>query len=32
MALWNRAGIYYVKLASPDGSLIRRSTGTSDRK
>ena len=26
------AGIYYVKLASPDGSLIRRSTGTSDRK
>ena len=32
MALWNRAGIYYVKLASPDGTLIRRSTGTSDRK
>ena len=32
MALWNRAGIYYVKLRAPDGSLIRRSTGTSDRQ
>lgn len=32
MALWNRAGIYYVKLTAPDGTLIRRSTGTSDRK
>lgn len=32
MALWNRAGTYYVKLTAPDGTLIRRSTGTSDRK
>ena len=32
MALWNRAGRYYVKLTAPDGTLIRRSTGTSDRK
>lgn len=32
MALWNRAGIYYVKLAAPDGTLLRRSTGTSDRR
>jgi integrase len=32
MALWNRAGIFYVKLTAPDGTLIRRSTGTSDRK
>lgn len=31
MALWNRAGIYYVKLTSPDGTLLRRSTGTTDR-
>ena len=31
MALWNRAGTYYVKLTAPDGALIRRSTGTSDR-
>lgn len=31
MALWKRAGIYYVKLKSPDGTLLRRSTGTSDR-
>ncbi len=31
MALWNRAGTYYVKLTAPDGTLIRRSTGTSDR-
>lgn len=31
MALWNRAGIYYVKLTAPDGTLIRRTTGTSDR-
>ena len=32
MALWNRAGTYYVKLTAPDGTCIRRSTGTSDRK
>ena len=32
MALWNRAGTYYVKLTAPDGTLIRRSTGTSDRQ
>ena len=32
MALWNRAGRYYVKLTAPDGTLLRRSTGTSDRK
>ena len=32
MALFNRAGTYYVKLTGPDGTLIRRSTGTSDRK
>jgi integrase len=32
MALWKRAGIYYVKLTAPDGTLIRHSSGTSDRK
>jgi integrase len=32
MALWKRAGIYYVKLTSPDGSLIRRSARTQDRR
>jgi hypothetical protein len=32
MALWKRAGIYYVKLTSPDGTLLRRSTGTADRQ
>ncbi len=32
MALWKRAGIYYVKLTSPDGTLLRRSLGTTDRK
>jgi integrase len=32
MALWKRAGIYYVKLKNPDGTLLRRSTGTTDRK
>ena len=32
MALWKRAAIYYVKLTAPDGTRIRRSTGTSDRK
>lgn len=31
MALWKRAGKYYVKLTAPDGTLIRRSTGTTDR-
>jgi integrase len=31
MALWKRAGIYYVKLKAPDGTLLRRSTGTTDR-
>jgi integrase len=32
MALFNRAGTYYVKLTAPDGTRIRRSTGTSDRR
>lgn len=32
MALWKRAGIFYVKLTAPDGTLLRRSTGTPDRK
>ncbi len=32
MALWKRAGTYYVKLTAPDGTLIRRSSGTTDRK
>lgn len=32
MALWKRAGIYYVKLTAPDGTLVRRSIGTTDRK
>lgn len=32
MALWNRAGIYYVKLTAPDGTLLRRSARTSDRR
>lgn len=32
MALWKRAGRYYVKLTAPDGTLLRRSTGTSDRQ
>ena len=32
MALWKRAGIYNVDIASPDGSRIRRSTGTCDRE
>jgi integrase len=31
MALWKRANTYYVKLTSPDGTLIRRSTGTTDK-
>ena len=32
MALWKRAGTYDVKLTAPDGTFVRRSTGTSDRK
>jgi len=32
MALWKRARIYYVKLTAPDGTIIRRSTGTTDRE
>jgi hypothetical protein len=32
MALWKRAGIYNVKLAAPDGTLVRHSTRTTDRK
>jgi integrase len=32
MALWKRASIYYVKITAADGTLIRRSTGTSDRQ
>jgi integrase len=32
MALWKRASTYYVKLTAPDGTLIRRTTGTSDRQ
>ena len=32
MALYRRAGIYYVKLTSPDGSIIRRSLKTTDAR
>jgi integrase len=32
MALYRRAGIYYLKLTSPNGSLIRRSARTTDRR
>ncbi len=32
MALWKRAGIYTVDVTAPDGSRIRRSTGTTDRE
>lgn len=32
MALWKRAGIYDVKLTAPDGTLLRRTTRTSDRQ
>ena len=32
MALWNRAGIYQVRLTAPDGTLVRHSTGTTIRK
>lgn len=31
MALWKRGDIYYLKLTAPDGTRIRRTTGTSDR-
>lgn len=31
MALYDRGGVWYVKVTSPDGKLIRHSTGTSDR-
>jgi integrase len=31
MALYRRASIYYVKLTAPDGTRIRRTTGTADR-
>lgn len=32
MALWKRAGIYHLDIAAPDGSRIRRTTGTTDRE
>jgi excisionase family DNA binding protein len=32
MALYKRAGTYYLKLTAPDGTLLRRSTGTTDRQ
>ncbi|PBN42050.1 site-specific integrase [Sphingobium sp. D43FB] len=32
MALYKRASTYYVKCTAPDGTTVRRSTGTSDRK
>lgn len=32
MALWKRTGIYYVKLAAPNETLPRHSTGTINRK
>ncbi len=32
MALWKRASRYYVEFTAPDGTRVRRSTGTSDRK
>lgn len=31
MALWKRARIYHVDIASPDGSRVRHTTGTTDR-
>jgi integrase len=31
MALWKRANTYYVKLTSPDGTVIRHTTGTTDK-
>ena len=32
MALWKRAGTYNLDITAPDGTRIRRSTGTSDRE
>ncbi|MCP1469575.1 integrase [Sphingobium sp. OAS761] len=32
MALWKRASKYYVEFTAPDGTRVRRSTGTSDRR
>ncbi|MEK7456024.1 MAG: site-specific integrase [Pseudomonadota bacterium] len=32
MALYRRASTYYVKLTAPDGTPVRHSTGTTDRK
>lgn len=32
MALYRRARIYYVRLSSPDGSIIRRTARTEDRR
>lgn len=32
MALWKRAGRYYVDFTGPDGSRVRHSTGTTDRE
>ncbi len=32
MALYKRAGTYYLKFTAPDGTLIRRTTGTTDRQ
>jgi hypothetical protein len=30
MALYKRGSVYYLKIKAPDGSIIRRSTGTTD--
>jgi integrase len=32
MALWKRAGIYNIDITAPDGTRIRRTTGTADRE
>lgn len=32
MALWKRAGRYYVDFTAPDGSRVRHATGTTDRQ
>lgn len=32
MALWKRARTYFVDITAPDGSRIRRTTGTTDRE
>ena len=32
MALWKRAGIFNLDITAPDGTRIRRSTGTTDRE